>query len=46
MTLRILMILAFVAPSVQAAAPSLPSTEELGLYYTLGGASAVPPNPG
>lgn len=34
------------APLAAAAQVSLPSREELGLYYTLGGASAVPTTPG
>ena len=34
------------AAAAAAAAPPLPTSEELGLYYTLGGARAVPPSPG
>ena len=42
---RAVVLLLLSAPAV-AAPPVLPSSEELGLYYTLGGTRAVPANPG
>ena len=44
--LSLLWALWFVTSQGLAAPVALPTTEELGLYYTLGGTHAVPPAPG
>ena len=43
---RLAALLLTLAAAAASAAPALPTSEELGLYYTLGGAHAVPPSPG
>lgn len=43
---RLATVLLTLAAAAAPAAPALPTSEELGLYYTLGGAHAVPPSPG
>ena len=39
-------LLLSIIPAISDAQIKLPSSEELGLYYTLGGSRAVPPTPG